>query len=186
MHFHIVQYYAKDLGNISTMKADGMFGLMKIDTLIINPFEKDLPLLSYDRVHALFKDSVYCELIETRIEDDKIPECITKLKELKGKHDIKVKANWYDDILYEESLYKKVLCLNNKYLDDTFNKFFNAYLKWSIQARVCDRHLKKAKAKEYTDNLLKNGGPSTDMFIKEKGREYTEKLFKEVLFGTEK
>lgn len=181
MNFHIVQYYAKDFGNVSIMQ--GKNCLMKMDTLIINPFEKDVPLFSYDRKKVLFKDSLYCELFETRVDSDKIPEFIKDLGKL-NKYNIKLKPNWYDDILYKESIHSKTLKLHSKYLDESSNKFFNAYLKWSIQARNCDRYLKKAKAKEYTENLLQKGGPSTDLFIKEKGKEFTEKLFREVLFGT--
>lgn len=181
MNFHIVQYYAKNLGNVSVMQ--GKNSLMKTDTLIINPFEKDVPLFSYDRVKVLFKDSLYCELFETRVDSDKIPEFIKDLGKL-NKYNIKLKSSWYDDILYKESIHSKTSKLHSKYLDESSNKFFNAYLKWSIQARNCDRYLKKAKAKEYTENLLQKGGPSTDLFIKEKGIEFTEKLFREVLFGT--
>lgn len=185
VHFHIVQYYAKDLGNVSIMQGKTKNGFISIDTLIINPFEKDIPLLSYDRVKTIFNDSLYCELFETRVENDIIPEYIKKLSELSGKYDVNVKTNWYDEILYKESVHKKALKFHSKYLDDILNKFYNAYLKWSIQARVSDRYLKKAKAKEYTESLLEKGGLSTDMFIKEKGKEFTEKLYREVLFATE-
>jgi hypothetical protein len=44
--------------------------------------------------------------------------------------------------------------------------------------------LKKAKAAEYSDGLIKNGGPSTDVFKKEFGDEKTGRYFREVLFGT--
>lgn len=183
MHFCVTQYYAKNLGNVSIMQGKTTNGLMKMDILIINPFEKDIPLFSYDRVKTLLKDNLYCELFETRVDNDKVPEFIKDLGKL-NKYNIKLKPNWYDDILYKESINSKTSKLHSKYLDESSNKFFNAYLKWSIQARNCDRYLKKAKAKEYTENLLQKGGPSTDLFIKEKGKEFTEKLFREVLFGT--
>ena len=56
MTFSINSYNAEGLGHVSTMCAKGFFGLMKMDTLIINPSEIDLPLLSYDRIHVMGKD----------------------------------------------------------------------------------------------------------------------------------
>ena len=53
MKFQIKQYEAKGLGNVSVMEAKGFFGLMQMDTLIINPLKKDLPLFSYDRILAM-------------------------------------------------------------------------------------------------------------------------------------
>ena len=44
MKFEISAYYAEGLGHVSVMRAKGFFGLMKMDTLIINPVEIDLPL----------------------------------------------------------------------------------------------------------------------------------------------
>ena len=44
MKFDIKSYEAEGLGNVSTMRAKGFFGLMKMDTLIINPSETDLPI----------------------------------------------------------------------------------------------------------------------------------------------
>ena len=36
MKFQIKQYEAKGLGNVSVMEAKGFFGLMQMDTLIMN------------------------------------------------------------------------------------------------------------------------------------------------------
>ena len=42
---------------------------------------------------------------------------------------------------------------------------------------------KRIKTDSYVTGLLEQGGPSTDVFVKKLGREKTEKLFREVLFG---
>ena len=44
MSFSVRAYKAAGLGHVSVMSAVGFFGLMKMDTLIINPTELDLPL----------------------------------------------------------------------------------------------------------------------------------------------
>ena len=68
MNFQIWAFHAEGLGHVSAMTATGMFGLMKMDTLIINPTERDMPLYSYDRVHAMGNDTLIYELYDTILE----------------------------------------------------------------------------------------------------------------------
>ena len=65
MKFTLSAYKAKGLGHVSCMSAKGFFGLMKMDTLIIVPQDKDLPLYSYDRIQAMGNDTLYLELYNT-------------------------------------------------------------------------------------------------------------------------
>ena len=44
---------------------------------------------------------------------------------------------------------------------------------------------KREKTNAYVEGLLRNGGPSTDVFKKALGEQKTAELFKTVLFGTE-
>ena len=67
MKFCISAYYAEGLGHVSVMTAKGFFGLMKMDTLIINPKEADLPLYSYDRIYAMGNDTLIVELYDTLV-----------------------------------------------------------------------------------------------------------------------
>ena len=55
MTFQVYAFYAEGLGHVSAITASGFLGAMKMDTLIITPTEKDMPLFSYDRVHAMGK-----------------------------------------------------------------------------------------------------------------------------------
>ena len=43
MKFACETYQAEGLGHVSVMRAKGFFGLMKMDTLVIAPQNKDLP-----------------------------------------------------------------------------------------------------------------------------------------------
>ena len=65
MTFTIKAYKAKGLGHVSVMRAKGFFGLMKMDTLIVNPTDVDLPLYSYDRIYAMGNDTLIAELYDT-------------------------------------------------------------------------------------------------------------------------
>ena len=180
--FSIQQFNADGLGNVTVLQSKEFFGLIKIETIIINPFERDIPLLMYKRTYGLFKDVLRCEMLDTRVENGVVPEYIKKLNEYKGKYDIDIKPSWNKDILFKESIYKKTI--NRSFLDSITTNFFNAYLRWSIQVGVYDKHLRKAKAKAYTEDLLRNGNHEIDVLVREKGREYTQELYRNVILGT--
>ena len=59
---------------------------------------------------------------------------------------------------------------------------FSAYLHAPAK-KVADVARKKELSKEYVEGLLREGGPSTDVFKKALGEEKTAKLFREILFG---
>lgn len=68
MTFTVEAFHAQGLGHVSVMRAKGFFGLMKMDTLIINPTVVDLPLYSYDRIYAAGNDTLIVELYDTLTE----------------------------------------------------------------------------------------------------------------------
>lgn len=185
MKFVIRSFEAKGLGCVSVMKGSAMLGLMKMDTVIINPFERDMALFSYDRIYAMGNDTVFLEMYDTRIDRSKTPDAAAKVA--KAYADIPeqpVAPNWYDDIKLPGCLKKK----GKKDITPRFDKltaqYLDAYLTLCKEAEECDTDEKMKAAQVYTEGLLSNGGPSTDQFIRAKGREFTEKLFRETLFGT--
>lgn len=95
MTFTIRQYEAAGLGNVSWMNAAGFFGLMKMESLIVNPKWKDMPLLSYDRVKALGRDTLIIELTDTLIG----PCYLKPLEEVKARYrslpDHDQGSHWY-------------------------------------------------------------------------------------------
>ena len=60
MKFTVEAYYAEWLGHISVMKAKGFFGFMRMDTFMVVPREKDLPLYSYDRIYIDNSKCIQC------------------------------------------------------------------------------------------------------------------------------
>ena len=182
MKFSIAAYSAEGLGHVSVMSAKGFLGLMKTDTIIINPLYVDLPLLSYDRIFAMGHDTLYIELFDTLLGsfDDQ------SLNAVKGNYDSIPEhdhgTHWYDDLLLPSSVHKrakKQTLTFNKLADEYFSAFFSIGT-----PAVSDPDAKRAKASEYVEGLISNGGPSTDVFKKKFGEEYTGKLFRTVLFGT--
>ncbi len=58
MDFEIHSYEAVDFGRVGTMCASGLLGLVKRDILVISPMEKDVPVITYERVKAFGKDTI--------------------------------------------------------------------------------------------------------------------------------
>ena len=184
MNFDVWAFHAEGLGHVSAMTATGLLGLMKMQTLIINPTEKDMPLFSYDRVHALGNDTLIFELYDTildqadlnRVEDAKARYCHLPEHDL-GKH-------WYDPIKLAVSLAKKGKMSHSAAFDQCAMEYLEAFLADAQEAPYCDPAGKKEKASVYVEGLLEKGGPSTDVFRKGLGQENTEALFRNILFGT--
>lgn len=181
MTFSIQAYKAEGLGHVSVMRAKGFFGLMKMDTLIINPYDMDLPLYSYDRILAAGNDTLIVELYDTVVgsySDQHLEAVKAKYADLAerdpGEH-------WYDHIKLKSSISKKGKKSQSARFDELACSHFEAYL--STAPEVADRNQKQEKVAYYVNGLLKNGGPSTDVFKKALGEEVTAKLFRNVLFG---
>jgi len=186
MKFQIRAFDAKGLGHVSVMTASGFFGLMKMDTLIINPTRRDLPLLSYDRVHAMGNDTLIYELYDTLLGQTDL-SCVEKVKTAANElpdHDLGV--HWYDSIKLAVSLSKKGKKAHTAAFDKIAMEYLMAYLESAKEAHSCREDGKLEKASVYVEGLLINGGPSTDVFKKGIGDVKTAELFRKVLFGTKK
>ena len=181
MTFSISSYDAEGLGHVSTMCANGFFGLMKMDTLIITPLEKDLPIFSYDRIKAMGNDKLYIEMYDTMINAPSFSE-LDKIKDkFKDLPAITTNPQWYDDIRLPQT----VTYAGKKTESDKFDEMAIEYMKAFISISaptVTDPEAKQKKTDYYVDGLLNNGGPATDVFLKTIGKDRTTTLFKEVLF----
>ena len=184
MKFRIKSYEARGLGAISVMAAVGFFGLMRMETLIVLPRELDLPLLSYDRIHAFGKETIILDLYDTFIN----PCDLTALDRIKEEYrsftPYEKEKGWYDAINLPQTTALKGKKKDAPQFDELCRGFFDAYLEIPADP-VTDIETKKKKTAAYREGLLKNGGTSTNIFVKELGREKTEKLYEEILFRTE-
>ena len=184
MKFTVRAWQAEGLGHVSARWAAGFFGLMKMQTLIVNPKEIDLPLYSYDRILAMGNDTLIAELYDTTVGGfsapalDKVVADSSALPERDpGKH-------WYDTIRLPQSISKK----GKKAQRGAFDQLAAAHLRaWmdTDYPPLTDKVAKAEKTAAYVNGLLTNGGPSTDVFLQAMGREKTERLFRTLLFGTD-
>ena len=184
LNFNIKGYEAKGLGHVGIMQAKGFWGLMKMETVIINPIDMDMPLFSYDRIYAMGNDTNLLELYDTQIEKTELAEFDSLLEKSKKYPPKDLGEHWYDYLQLPQTITVK----GKKDLTDEFDtlveEYFETFLKISETAKkVEDKAAKCKKTCEYVDGLLNNGGASTDVFVKAIGKEKTTRLFHEVLFG---
>ena len=186
MKFSIEHWDGGLLGNISFMSGSAMMGLMKMETLIINPVKADLPLLSIDTVLAMGKLTVIAEIYDTTIGGFDEKPCLAVKEKLSCYPDRPTAGTWYDNIKLGCSLSKKTGKKALPDLEKGLADYLQAYLSIADKTPGLSADLleqKRLKADAYVTGLLENGGPSTDVFMKKLGKEKTEKLFREVLFG---
>ena len=186
MKFTIGHWDGGVLGNISFMSGSAMMGLMKMETLIINPVKADLPLLSMDTVLAMGKLTVIAEIYDTTVGGFDEKPCLAVKESLSSYPDRPTASNWYDDIKLACSWGKKTGKKALADLEKSLSDFMDAYLSIADKTPGLSADLleqKRLKSDAYVTGLLEHGGPSTDVFVKYIGKEKTEKLFREVLFG---
>ena len=182
MAFTVKAYRAEGLGHVSVMRAKGFFGLMKMDTLIINPRDIELPLYSYDRIYAMGNDTLIVELYDTLSG-----ECdLSSLENVKNQYSDLAERDpgehWYDGIKLPSSSSKKGKKAQTGRFDQFATQHLSAYL--DVDNKSSNVEEKRRKAAYYVAGLLTNGGPSTDVFKKYLGVKKTTKLFQNILFGT--
>ena len=185
MLFQVSGWDAEGLGRISRMQASGFFGLMKMDTLIVNPTEIDMPLLSYDRIFAMGNDTLIFEVYDTFLQQRELPAAAMAKAQGSGIPEHDMGAHWYDPIKLPVSFAKKGKKRQTPEFNRLAEEFLRGYLSDCGDAPVCDPAAKREKASVYVEGLLSNGGPSTDVFQKALGAEKTAELFRKILFGIE-
>ena len=144
MKFSIRAYKAEGLGHVSVMRAKGFFGLMQMDTLIINPTELDLPLYSYDRIFAMGNDTLIVELYDTLTGEYNEEELEAAKRKYISLPERDPGEHWYDSIKLSSSISKKGKKAQTEALDSLTLEHFNAYLGSSTGSAGPEEKQKKA------------------------------------------
>ena len=182
MQFTVKACDCEELGHVSYMCASDTSGLMKMESMVINPLVKDAPLLSIDLIKAMEEYSLYLEQYDTNLDAPRKEEGFSKIIEkYKDAVDQEAKKYWYDDIRYATSMTLKKT--SDEVVTGSLKEYFEEYLHILDEAETCDRTEKQKKARSYSHGLLEHGGPATDNFLKNWGKEKTEEFFDQVMFG---
>lgn len=182
MTFSVRAYEAEGLGHVSVMTAKGFFGLMKMDTLMIVPKTRDIPLYSYDRIYAMGNDTLIVELYDTMASAPDMSALDAAKKAFSYLEERDAGEHWYDSIKLAESISKKGKRAQTGDLDELALSHLDAYLALD-GAEVDSIEQKTERNASYVYGLLEHGGPSTDVFKRSLGDQRTAELFCRVLFG---
>ena len=166
---------------------NAFLGLMKMETVVIAPFEADLPLYNADWVKAFGTETQIAELYDTQLEPW-TEESQGKFLAIKTGFDNLPDApsgeHWYDSVLYPCSIHKK-----GKGLTDSFNKLAKEYTDLFVAelsaAEKCPADLKKARVSEFAHKLVANDGPAVNMMAKLFGKETMQRIVLKHMYGVE-
>ncbi len=181
-------YIIKGVGHMCIMKMSAMLGLMKMETVVLSSFDRDMPLYNLDRVTALGRETQIMELYDTQLN----PYPKNKLDEFRYITDLDAELedyvspgeHWYDAILYPCSYHKtgkksKV----SSHLSKAAEDYTATFIRKLGEAAPCNSKLKREKVKEFADNLVSSGGPAVDQVTRLFGTETAARLIKKHMYG---
>lgn len=189
MNFDVHQYEVEGIGHLSTMTMNA--GLMQMSTVILTPTDKDMPLISTDYMYILGNRTSYLECYDLVLDKGSNYQAFLKsLRTIKKDYadldTMTPSSAWYDS-MRSVGLYMKGKKADDQTEEKALTRWLDAALSYANGLPSLTEEQKKEKApvvREYTDGLIEQGGVSTDLFVKAKGREWTRNFFNEVLFGT--
>ncbi len=181
MAFEARAYAAKGLGHVGVMTAQGP---MRMETLVINPFELDAPILSYDRIHAMGQEILIAEMYDSLLGDSFCADGMAKALGEAALFPDKGQEAWFAPLIVHPWLNQKGSADDAARYDGIAADYVGAYLAAAQAAEPCDTEAKREKAAAYSEGLLKNGGPATDPVKAAMGETFTAELFRRTLFGT--
>lgn len=191
MKFNVKKYDVENLGNLSVMTVN--VGAMQMASVILNPQEKNLPLVSADYMYMLNNRTCYLELYNLVEEmDDTYKAVLDDFDGLAEKYteleDASSSPAWFDS-LRTSTRYKHGKPADDALLAEMLGDGFRTVTAAGKDMPELSDEQKKAKneiTKKYTDGLISQGGISTDAFKASLGEEITRDFFSKVLFGTGK
>ena len=147
MAFDTQAWEIPGLGHLCLMRMNAFFGLMKMETVVVTPGNRDLPLINLDWVGVLGKETQIAELYDTQLapypagalaEFDAVKQQGADLEELASE------PHWYDAILYPCSFHKAGKGLSERFssLAEGCLRVYAAQLRRKLEADPAHpRHL---------------------------------------------
>ena len=103
LNFAVHSYEIENVGHLCAMTLKAFGGLMTMETIVISPMKKDVPLFNMDRVTAFGKDTLLIEIYDTQLEplgDEVQMEFEALLDRDSALSEIESEPHWYDSIRY--------------------------------------------------------------------------------------
>jgi len=185
LNFAVHSYEIENVGHLCAMTLKAFWGLMTMETIVISPMKKDLPLCNRDRVSAFGNDTLLIEVYDTQLEPltaDAEAKFMKLLERDSALTDVESDPHWYDSIRYPFSYGKK-----GKGLSEPFKRaqkdYLDTYLKLLAEAPYCDEEAKLAKNREYANKLVSNNGPAVDTMRNHFGDETMRRVVLQHMYG---
>lgn len=181
-NFDCEAYTVKDIGNLFFIEMKALFGLMKMETTVLTPVNKDLSFCNFDIIKAMGNETHMFEMYRSAIKDTDLSAFNAIKEKYSNLENYETEKRWYDDCRLESSICKKGKKISEK-AEAMLKECLDLYLELLDKAEDCDPEAKKEKTKEYVDRLLSEGGAAVDSMNKIIGKEKTAKLVREFMYG---
>ena len=180
----IEAYDLEGLGRVSTVEVIGFLKLWKMQSVIINPLEKDAPIYYYHRHNRKGRDICKIEVLDMLLEVREIAEFNDVLEKYADIRDLEDKPNWYDEIKMPSCILKTIKKTETEKLDEVAKDHFSAYLQVLNTSPACGKTRKKECVKEFTDGLVEESGIAVlQLFRSYYPKNVAKALCLDVLFG---
>lgn len=184
--FDISVYEIEDIGHLCMMNMKAMFGLMRMETVILSVTQKDVPLLNIDWVKVPGKQTLIGELYNTQLEPWPNESQAAFLQISERDYDLpdyeSGSEHWYDSLLYPCSYHKARRGIASR-LERSSYDFIRLFVSQLEKASTCDYEAKKAKIEAFAQNLSANGGSAVKLFKKLFGEETAKRVVIHHMYG---
>ena len=182
-------YEVRDIGHLCIMNMKAMFGLMRMETVILASTKKDMPLMNMDWVKVPGKQTLIGELYDTQLSPwpEESQAAFSQISD--RDHDLpdykSGSGHWYDSLLYPCSYHKAGRGIASR-LDASAADFSSLFVGQLVEAPVCDYESKKAKIEEFAQKLAANGGSAVNQFTKLFGQETANRMVVQHMYGCDR
>lgn len=182
--FKICAYDVKGIGRVATVEMKRLIGFWDMQSLIITPFEKDMPIYYYNR-HREKGHYIYrVEVFDTQLNGIDVSDMSHVIEKYASLPDEPQNERWYDEYKLPACTVKKVEKKGKEDLSPMIWEHFSAYMDLLEKAPACKPVEKKKKVNVFVKELCEKSGIAiVEIFIANYGEKVTEKLANEVLFG---
>lgn len=185
--FRINAYDVEGMGRVATVEMKRLVGLWEMQSLIITPFHKDMPIYYYNRHREKGKYIYRVEVFDTQFNSVDVSGMSEVVEKYASLPDDPQNERWYDEIKLPVCAVKKVEKKNKEDLSPMIWEHFKAYMDLLATAQDCKASEKKKKVVVFVDELCEKSGIAiVEIFIANYGEQIAKKLANEVLFGLKK
>lgn len=185
MVFDTRSYTVEGLGHLCVLNMKAMLGLMKMETVVLSVFDRDVPLINLDWISAFGKETQLNELYDAQIApypQNRLDE-FSRIKNADSDLTDYVSApSWYDGIKYECSYHKTGKKISQR-LSSAAAEYIAVFADQLKDADICDPEIKKKKIRDFACTLVEKGGPAVNQFTKLFGNETAERLILKHMYG---